>query len=189
MTRSEIDRATASCGARAGGGKADFVARYGGVYEHSPWVAEAAFGQPGIDTLEGLHAAMRAAVENAGEDRQLTLLRAHPELACRRADSLSAESAGEQRGAGLDRCTAEEFAEFGRLNSAYRRKFGFPFIVAVKGLDRQAILAALRRRLENGRQTEFRTALDQVHRIARFRLEALCSDVAARSDTVFHDTP
>lgn len=158
----------------ASGEKGVFVARFGGVYEHSLWVAEVVYGRPGIDTLEGLQAAMRAVVDAADNGRKLALLRAHPELACRQADSLTVESASEQRGAGLDRCTPGEFAEFQRLNAAYREKFGFPFIIAVKGLDRQAILAAFRARLENDRDTELRTALEQVHRIARFRLEALC---------------
>ena len=157
-----------------------FVARYGGVYEHSPWVAEAVFGQPGTDTLDGLQAAMRAVVDGSDDGRKRALLRAHPELACGRVEALTEASRGEQRSAGLDACTAEEASQFQRLNDAYRRKFGFPFIIAVKGLDRQAILAAFRARIENDFDTEFRTALEQVHRIAGLRLQAIGSGRAAR---------
>lgn len=150
-----------------------FVDRYGGIYEHSSWVAEAVFGQPGTDSPEGLRAALRAVVDAADAPRKLALLRAHPELACRQADALTQASQGEQRGAGLDRCTADEFEEFQRLNTAYLQKFGFPFIIAVKGLDRQTILTAFRTRIGNDPAAEFRTALEQVHRIAGFRLDAL----------------
>ncbi len=153
-----------------------FVARFGAVYEHSPWVAEAVYGRSDIDTLDGLHAAMRAVVDDADAARRLALLRAHPELACRQAETLTAASVGEQRGAGLDRCTPEEHAEFQRLNARYWSAFGFPFIIAVTGLDRQAILNAFRVRIENDREVEFRTAIEQVHRIARFRLQALLED-------------
>lgn len=152
-----------------------FVARYGGIYEHSPWVAEAVWDAGAMpDEPEALAAAMAAVVEAAGEARQLALLRAHPDLVGRLgvAGDLTDHSRAEQAGAGLDRCTPEEFAEFQRLNAAYKARFGFPFIVAVRGLDRAAILAAFRRRLENDRASEFREALTQVHRIARLRLQA-----------------
>lgn len=158
--------------------RAAFVTRLGGIYEHSPWVAEAVYGRPEATTPEGLRTAMRQAVDGADAAHKLALLRAHPELACRQADALTQASQGEQRGAGLDRCTADEFAEFQRLNAAYRQKFGFPFIIAVKGMDRQAILAAFRTRIGNDAETEFRTALEQVHRIAGFRLEALALDAS-----------
>jgi len=156
-----------------------FVARFGGIYEHSPWVAEAVWdaGGPPADPdtdPEALADAMAAAVEAAGEAAQLALLRAHPDLAGRLAvaGGLTADSASEQAGAGLDRCTPQEFAEFQRLNAAYKARFGFPFIIAVRGLDRAAVLEAFRRRLGNDRAAEFREALDQVHRIARLRLRA-----------------
>lgn len=153
----------------------DFINRFGGIYEHSAWVAEAVHGQPGIDTVDGLHAAMRAVVDGSDQGARLALLRAHPELACAPAQvsELSAESASEQSGAGLDRCTPAEYAEFQQLNAAYRRKFGFPFIIAVRGLNRQAILDAFRARIEHSRELEFETALAQVHRIAGLRLQAL----------------
>jgi len=159
--------------------RAGFLARYGGVYEHSPWIAAAVWdaGEAG-DDADALADAMAARVEAAGAPAQLALLRAHPDLAGRLAvrGELTAESTSEQAGAGLDRCSPDEFAEFQRLNAAYTTRFGFPFILAVKGYDRAGILAAFRRRVENPRAAEFREALDQVHRIARFRLLALASE-------------
>ena len=157
---------------------AAFLAAYGPVYEHSPWIAEAVFdtGLKAVhDGPNGLHAAMRAIVEAAPRDRQLALLRAHPDLAGRLAvrGELTTHSASEQAGAGLDKCSPEEFARFMRLNEAYKARFGIPFVMAVKGRNRNEILAAFERRLENGMAAEFRTALDEVHKIARFRLDEL----------------
>lgn len=165
-------------------GRAAFVERFGGVYEHSPWIAEAAFDAglpPGARDPAVLAAALAARVEAAPREAQLALLRAHPDLAGRLAvaGALTADSAAEQAGAGLDRCTPEEFAEFSRLNAAYAARFGFPFIIAVRGLDRAAILAAFRARIGNPPEAEFRTALDQVHRIARLRLAAMAEAEAA----------
>ena len=155
----------------------DFMARFGGIYEASPWVAEQTWRRrsEGIDTAEGLGAAMRAVVNEAGRDRQLALLRAHPDLAGRaaRAGALTEASTNEQAGAGLDRCTDEEYDAFQTLNAAYTKRFGFPFIVAVAGLDRRQILARFRMRAGNGADEEFDTALDQVHRIAALRIAAL----------------
>lgn len=155
-----------------------FVARFGGVYEHSPWVAEALWNAgPAPDDAAALADAMAAIVEAAGAEAQLALLRAHPDLAGRLAlrGGLTPESRAEQASAGLDQCSPEELAEFRRLNTAYTARFGFPFIIAVKGLDRDTVLAAFRRRLANHRAAEFREALDQVHRIARLRLEAMAA--------------
>lgn len=159
--------------------RAGFLARYGGVYEHSPWIAEAVWqaGDP-PGTAAALADAMAARVEAAGNAAQLALLRAHPDLAGRLAvrGELTEDSTSEQAGAGLDRCSPEEFDEFRRLNDAYRARFGFPFILAVKGFDRAGILAQFRRRAGNGRAAEFREALNQVHRIARLRLQAMAGD-------------
>ena len=158
--------------------QADLVAIYGGVYEHSPWIAEEACEQ-GLrtdhDTAEGLSQALRAVVEAAGEDRQLSLLRAHPDLAGKLAveGKLTEESTSEQAGAGLDHCTPEEFARFKTLNETYTEKFEFPFILAVAGYRRPEILETFERRVGNERDAEMREALDQVHRIALFRLIAL----------------
>lgn len=155
-----------------------FMVLYGDVYEHSPWIAEAVWrGRIGeeLDRLEGLHGAMRTVVDGAGRDRQLALIRAHPDLAGRVAvaGQLTEASSAEQAGAGLDRCTAEEYETFQSLNAVYKEKFGFPFILAVKGLGRQEILEAFRHRVENGMQQEFRTALNQIHRIAGLRLATM----------------
>ena len=155
-----------------------FLARYGGVYEHSPWIAGAVWDAGAPGDVEMLASAMAARVEAAGEEAQLALLRAHPDLAGKLAvrGELTADSTSEQAGAGLDRCSAGEFEEFRRLNDAYKARFGFPFILAVKGHDRAAILDTFRRRAVNGRAAEFREALDQVHRIARLRLQALTEE-------------
>ncbi len=153
----------------------NFVARFGGIYEHSPWVAEQALADglvPGDDTVEGLAARLRRIVEAAGDQRRLVLLRAHPELAGRlaMAGALTADSTSEQAAAGLDRCSAEEFSRFTELNTRYSARFGHPFIIAVRGLTRPQILAAFERRVANPPATEFRTALDEVHKIALLRL-------------------
>ncbi len=156
-----------------------FLARYGGVYEHSPWVAGAVWDEGAASgDLETLAGAMAARVEAAGEEAQLVLLRAHPDLAGKLAvrGELTPLSTSEQAGAGLDRCSPEEFTEFQRLNDAYKAHFGFPFILAVKGHDRAAILDAFRRRVGHDRATELREALAQVHRIARLRLQALAEE-------------
>jgi OHCU decarboxylase len=155
-----------------------FVARFGGIYEHSPWVAEQAFAEglsEADDTAEGLAARMARIVEAAGPVAWLTLLRAHPELAGRLAiaGGLTQESTSEQASAGLDRCSEAEFQRFHGLNARYCERFGFPFIIAVRGLSRAEILSAFEERLENSREQELHTALDQVHRIARLRLEAM----------------
>lgn len=155
--------------------RATFVSIYGGVYEHSSWVAETVWDLhtgSEIDTLDGLIAAMRQAVDNAGEARQMALICAHPDLAGKAAirGELTADSKTEQKGAGLDQCTEEEFEDFHTLNAAYKSKFGFPFIIAVKGHDRHSILATFRARINHDREQEFHTALEQIHRIASFRL-------------------
>lgn len=149
-----------------------FVAQYGEVFEHSPWVARAAFRQLGEKpaTAGELEQVFREVIEQAEEDQQLALLRAHPELACAERDALTAASRDEQAGCGLDRCSPAEFAEFQQLNAAYRARFGFPFIVAVAGLTRAEILEQFRARLENEPGEERREALAQVCRIGALRL-------------------
>jgi OHCU decarboxylase len=156
-----------------------FLARFGAVYEHSPWVAATVWDAgEASDDVGALAAAMARHVDAADETVKLALLRAHPDLAGKLAleGELSPESAVEQAGAGLDRCSAEEFAEFHALNERYLGKFHFPFIIAVRGLNRAAILAAFRARIENDRAAEFSAALAQVHRIARLRLEAMAAE-------------
>ena len=155
--------------------KSTFVEQFGGVYEHSAWVAEKAYDDGLPDGVEPMVTNLRAIIEAAGEAPQLTLLRAHPDLAGKLAKSgeLTAESTSEQAGAGLDECTPDEFAEFTHLNDTYKAKFGFPYILAVKGRHRVEILDNFRSRVDNSTAQEFREALDQVHQIARLRLEAL----------------
>ena len=152
-----------------------FVAALGGIFEHSPWVAQAAEPQRPFDSIDALHRTMAHAVETAGEARQLALINAHPELAGKAAvrGELTAESTREQSGAGLDQCTQQEFDTLQRLNRAYRERFGFPFILAVRGYDRHGIIANFEARVQNSRADELRASLDQIYRIARFRLAEL----------------
>ena len=155
-----------------------FIVALGGVFEDSPWVAEAAWPRHPFATLDALYRAMVDAVRSAGEDAQLALIRAHPELAGKAAvrGELTADSTAEQSGAGLNQCSPQEFARLQELNAAYNAKFGFPFIIAVKGLDRAAIIERFTERLKRDRPTEFEEALQQIARIAWLRLEALVEE-------------
>jgi len=150
-----------------------FVEAVGWVFEHSPWVAEGAWPQRPFRDVGELHRAMVAVVTDADRERQAALLRAHPDLGARA--RMSDASVGEQAGAGLDRLTPDDFARLQRLNAAYREKFGFPFLLAVKGSTSQQVLAALDARLPRTADEEFAEALQQVYRIARFRLDDLFS--------------
>ncbi|GAA5170155.1 MULTISPECIES: 2-oxo-4-hydroxy-4-carboxy-5-ureidoimidazoline decarboxylase [Halomonadaceae] len=158
-------------------GRDAFVSHYGEVYEHSPWIAESAW-DAGLDTeqdtAEGLATALAAVLDAAPAERQLAVIRAHPDLAGKAAErgELTADSSREQAGAGLDQCRPEEYARFHRYNASYQQRFGFPFVMAVTGSDRQRILAAFERRLEHTPEQERRTAIGEVNRIARLRLEA-----------------
>lgn len=146
-----------------------FVARYRSLFEHSPWVVErAALRRP----FDDLHAGLMAVVLGASRDEQLALIRAHPELAGKAAidRTLTAASTAEQASAGLDRLTPDEFAAFHDLNRRYRERFGFPFIICVRMTDKAGILAAMRARLDNDRETEIATALDEIGKIVRLRL-------------------
>jgi len=150
-----------------------FAARFGDVAEASPWVAEAAFEARPFPDREALVAAFVGAVRTAPRETQRALLCAHPDLADRAAmaGDMAEASRREQAGAGLDRLTAEEFARFRDLNARYRARFGFPFIYAVKGATKEAILVAFEARIDNDVDTEHATALAHVERILRFRLE------------------
>jgi OHCU decarboxylase len=157
-----------------------FVETLRGIYEHSPWIPAAAAGARPFSTIAALKQALQSAVQLGSEAQQLALLRAHPELAGKAAiaGELTAESTGEQAASGLNLCSPAEYAELHALNTAYNAKFGFPFILAVKGptgqgLTRQAIIATFARRLKNQRADELAEALRQVHRIAEIRLNAL----------------
>ncbi|MBC7314148.1 MAG: 2-oxo-4-hydroxy-4-carboxy-5-ureidoimidazoline decarboxylase [Rhizobium sp.] len=158
--------------------KADFVSRFGGVFEHSPFIAERAYDAGLVVeplSASGVHAALTEKFRAASHDDRLGVLRAHPDLAGKLAiaGGLTEDSAKEQAGAGLDRLSPEEHARFTALNTAYTAKFGFPFIIAVKGLTKDDILAAFETRIDNSRETEFATACAQVEKIARLRLESL----------------
>jgi 2-oxo-4-hydroxy-4-carboxy-5-ureidoimidazoline decarboxylase len=154
---------------------AEFRQALGGVFEHSPWIAERAWAARPFVSPATLYAAMTRAVRDATREEQLALLRAHPDLAGRaaRAGTLSAASRAEQSSAGLDRLSDDEYARFGALNAAYREKFGFPFVIAVRRHDTTAILAAFERRLGHTLEEEIAAALAQVFDIARLRLDTL----------------
>jgi OHCU decarboxylase len=154
-----------------------FLEKFGGVYEHFPEIAMRAFGN-GLtkvtDRPGGLAKAMAKVAASLDRPAKLQLIRNHPDLAGRLGIAdLTAASRSEQSGAGLDRCTPEEFARFKELNDAYKQKFEFPFILAVSGKNRQEILAAFETRIHNDRDTEFQTALAEIDKIARIRLDAL----------------
>jgi len=158
--------------------RAGFLEAFGHVFEHSAWVMEGAWDHRPFADEAALVAAMRASVDAAAEELRLALLRAHPDLAGKaaRAGDLTLDSYKEQTGAGLDRLSEEEYGRFHAMNEAYKAKFGFPFIIAVKGLNKNDILAAYALRLDNARPVEFETALTQVKKIAGFRLaEALAA--------------
>ncbi len=150
----------------------------GRVFEHSPWIAAGAAEARPFANVVALHAAMVAVVRRASREEQLALLRAHPDLAGRaaRAGALTNASAAEQSSAGLDRLDDDEYERFGRLNAAYREKFGFPFIIAVRRHDKRQILAAFETRLQNSEAQEVETALAQVFEIARLRLTGLIAE-------------
>ena len=147
----------------------EFVEALGWIFEASPWVAERAWEMRPFAALDALYAAMVSVVSSATKDEQLTLLRAHPDLGARAA--MSDASTREQEGAGLDTLTAAEMARLQALNGAYRARFGFPFLYAVRGSTKDDILDALERRLASTPEAEHEEALQQVFRIARFRLE------------------
>lgn len=158
-----------------------FIDRFGGVFEHSDWIARRAFAGelgPANDTATGLHAALCAVFREASEEERLAVLTAHPDLAGKLAQAkrLTESSTSEQASAGLDALTDQERERFTTLNNAYVEKFGFPFILAVKGRSKDEILAAFENRIGNDRETEFVTACRQVERIALLRLRDTLPD-------------
>jgi 2-oxo-4-hydroxy-4-carboxy-5-ureidoimidazoline decarboxylase len=140
------------------------------LFEHSPWVEERADARASSGDR---HADLMAVMHEASPEEQLALIRAHPELAGKAAidRTLTDASAAEQASAGLDRLTQGEFDQFHTLNAAYRERFGFPFIICVRLTDKAGILAAMERRLGNDREAEIATALEQIGKIVRLRLE------------------
>ena len=159
--------------------KQDFVACFGSIYEHSPWIAEKVWDRSldpamdtWLDTAEGLHLVFREVVDRGSNRHKLALLSAHPDLAGKLAiaGELTKSSISEQASADLGNCTPEEFDAFQTLNAQYKEKFGFPFILAARDYNRFEILEIFAERIENDVETEFATALEQVHRIAELRL-------------------
>src|SRR2546425_384385 len=152
---------------------AQFLAGLGDIFEHAPWVAGVVHGQRPFATLASLHDAMTTAVRSAEADRRLALVNGHPDLAGKaaRAGAMTADSKAEQSSAGLERLSEDEFARFHRLNEAYRKKFGFPFIVCVRRHTRDSILRQFERRLTHDAATELDAALSEVFRITALRLD------------------
>src|SRR4051794_35902636 len=149
-----------------------FVGVCGNFYEHSPWIAERTWVKRPFASVGQLHETMSGVVRSAGADEQLSLIRAHPDLVGRlaREGRLTRESTGEQAAAGLDSLSADEIAAFERHNTAYRERFGFPFVICARENRKDAILAAFPRRLQHSREQEVAAALAEIDKIARLRL-------------------
>jgi len=165
--------AKVALGSLDGADEAAFVAALGEVYEHAPWVAQAVWHQRPFATLAALHEAMMAAVRAAPAEQRLTLIKGHPDLAGKaaRAGAMTADSQAEQASAGLERLSEAEFAQFHRLNGAYREKFGIPFIICARRHGKDSILQQFERRLQNDTAEEAETALAEIFRIAALRLD------------------
>jgi OHCU decarboxylase len=150
-----------------------FVERFGPLFEHSPWVAEAAFRDRPFADREELYEALVAAMYAAPRERKLALIRAHPDLAGKAAieGTLTDSSTREQASAGLDRLTPDEYKAFTRTNNAYRERFGFPFVVCAREHTKESILRVASERLANSEDEEIRVALEEIAKIARLRLE------------------
>lgn len=153
---------------------AEFVAALGGIFEHSPWIAKSTYGHIPFQSVEELHGIMLDTARGAGEEQIADLLRSHPDLATRL--KVTPLSAAEQQGAGLDRLTPEEFQQLTDLNAAYTEKFRFPFILAVRGKNKDDIIAAIRERVNRSYQEEWEQALAEIGRITRFRLNDLITE-------------
>ena len=155
-----------------------FVELLGGIFEHSPWVAEQVYSKRPFASRADLHRRMVAEVHQASQQQRRKLLCQHPELAGKEADanSLTDASKREQAGAGLNQCSADELARIKHFNQAYLAKHGFPFIIAVTGLDKLQIIAAMEQRLDNQVESEFTTAIEEVEKIAVIRLNALIDE-------------
>jgi 2-oxo-4-hydroxy-4-carboxy-5-ureidoimidazoline decarboxylase len=154
-------------------GRADFTNAVGFAFENSPWIAELAWEKRPFASVDDLHAAMVAVVEQAPQEKRIALIAAHPDLAGRvaREGRLTPASRDEQSSAGLDRLSKEELARFERLNEAYRARFSFPFVICARENSKDSILASLERRAENDRTTEISAALNEIAKIARLRLD------------------
>jgi 2-oxo-4-hydroxy-4-carboxy-5-ureidoimidazoline decarboxylase len=155
--------------------RAAFVQKFGGIFENSPWVADKAWEKRPFASLEDMHAAMVAVAKNAPAAQQLALLQSHPDLAGKEAQAgtMTSSSVAEQASAGLNALSPAELAELSGLNAAYKAKFGFPFIIAVRMHTKEGIFFEFKRRLQNDTQTEFANDLQNVYVITRLRLNKL----------------
>lgn len=158
--------------------RGEFVSRFGPVFERSLWVAEGAWRELPFDDLDGMHEAFVRTVRDAPMERRVVLIRAHPDLAGKAAlaGEITEESAGEQASAGLDRLSTEEYEKFHGLNTAYREKFGLPYVVCVRDHTKETIFFGAQKRLSNTREEEIEVALYEISRISRLRLEDLVEE-------------
>lgn len=155
--------------------RSTFIELLGSIFEHSPWVAEQAYQHRPFDSVNSLQSIMFNIVLASSTDMRLALIRNHPELAGKEADegTLTADSQKEQSRAGLNQCSAEELEQIRNLNKRYLQKFSFPFVIAVSGLDKHQIIAAMQTRLENTQDAEFATSIEEIGKIGKIRLIAL----------------
>ena len=151
--------------------KFDFISIFGNVFEKTEWIAEKAYNSKPYNNFEELFSKMMEIFENSKKERHLEILNAHPDLTVEK--KLTEDSKNEQKNASLNQCTDEEFVEFRKLNNEYKKKFGFPFIIAVKGKNKEEILNNFRQRLTNNINLEFEEAKKQVKKIASFRLSEI----------------
>ncbi len=151
--------------------KSDFISIFGNVFEKTQWIAEKAYDSKPYKNFEELFSKMMEIFENSKKERHLEILNAHPDLAVEK--KLTEDSKNEQKNASLNQCTSEEFIEFKKLNEEYKKKFGFPFIIAVKGKNKEEILNSFRQRITNNINLEFEEAKKQVKKIASFRLSEI----------------
>ena len=158
--------------------RTEFIRVVGPVFEHSPWIAEITFAKKPFADLENLHRVLCETINNSGEEKQLALIRAHPDLVGKiaLARQLTKESTNEQASAGLNKLSPEEIELFQKQNIAYKNKFGFPFVICARLSKKAAILAGFERRLNNSREQEIKTALEEIFKIAELRLRDLISD-------------
>jgi OHCU decarboxylase len=158
--------------------RAEFVRVVGPVFEHSPWIAETVFAEKPFADLENLHRALCKTVKNSGEEKQLALICAHPDLVGKiaLAGQLTKESTNEQASAGLNKLSTEEIDLFQKQNAAYKSKFSFPFIICARLNKKSAILAGFETRLKNSRESEIKTALEEIFKIAELRLRDLINN-------------
>ncbi|HXE43396.1 MAG TPA: 2-oxo-4-hydroxy-4-carboxy-5-ureidoimidazoline decarboxylase [Candidatus Baltobacteraceae bacterium] len=156
----------------------EFIRVIGPVFEHSPWIAEMGWAKRPFAGLKNMHRALCEIVKNSGEEKQLVLIRAHPDLVGRAAlaGTLTKESTGEQASAGLNKLSPEEVSLFQKQNDAYKNKFNFPFVICARLNKKEAMLAGFEQRLKNSREEEIKTALEEIFKIAELRLRDLIQE-------------